>query len=556
MEQSQVRKSLRVRKSCGTNSFSLTNESSKKAKHVEVKEENKNEFSPSFDDFKHESLPAQPTELKFESKNENFEPGSKLSLFEQMRLKNIAENEKFLQEIDLNARSSVLGPPPKPKVQVRKSVPSKPKMKIEYSDEPRRKSERLQNIKVNPVYIESDLAKIVSSYYEPKVPKIEPHVYYGNLGTLGNETNREQLKKCLSETANGKICEKPKCLNVEETLLKMSKLKIRETDVAKCCQGRIYDAKFHPGNKLLLATGDKYGNLGFWDIDADEIGGKSSGCYLRQPHQMPIRCLKFSHSDWSKLFTCSYDGTLKCVDLNNCEFTTVCREENVNYPPNGNKYSRFGNGMHWFDFFFDGNSVVVGEELGHVVVVDARASETPATAFVNGMKPVKCVSAHPTKPYILASDYNTVKIWDMRNTKQKFVDDLYHGKVANGAFFSPVTGDKILTTCSDDYLRVFDSSVLSTDSIKTIRTVKHDNHTGRWLAPFQAIWHPRNEDVFLIGSMDYARKLEVFTTTGSTGSSPALEMVGNDSICCRNDMHPMFDIVAGTTSSGKAFIWR
>ena len=186
-------------------------------------------------------------------------------------------------------------------------------------------------------------------------------------------------------------------------------------------------------------------------------------------------------------------------------------------------------------------------------MVDVRAPEKSLTSFSNGLKPVKCLSLHPSKPYLLTSDYFMVKIWDIRTTKQVCIESLYHGKVAHGAFFSPLTGDKILTTCSDNNIRVFDSTEIGPDTVKLSMQARHDNQTGRWLAPFQAIWHPRNEEVFFVGSMDNIRKIDVYN---SRQPHPALALLGNDSICCRNTYHPSYDVFAGTTSSGKAFIWR
>ena len=496
----------------------------------------------------------QSSEIKEEIKEENkhqYKGYGKLSLFEQLRLKNIAENEKFLKEIDLTAQTSVLAPPPAPK-KFTKTVPKRIE-KVVYTDEPRRESARLKNKPVQPIYVESDLVTN-QRYIEPKVT-IAPHVIYnGSLNDAGSSSNYEELKSCLQNVAAVEKSERPDSITTNALLEKLSLMKVNDKDVARSCQGRIYDAKFHPANsKILLATGDKYGNIGFWDVDAEKTqGSKSNGCFLRQPHTLPVRCLKFSSNDFSKFFTCSFDGTLKCVDLNKCEFTTVCNEKDLkfthqNYPDR--------NGFHWFDFMQDGTSLCIGEELGHVVIVDPRSPDEAALTFVNGMKPVKCVSTHPTKPYLIAADYLGVKVWDVRNVKKRCIEELFHGRVAHGAFFSPLTGDKILTTCSDDYIRVFDSSVIATGSIKVALRLRHDNHTGRWLAPFQAIWHPRNEDVFVVGSMDGARKLEVFTTDNVT-SRPTLEMKGNDSICCRNAFHPSLDVFAGTTSSGKAFIWR
>ena len=37
---------------------------------------------------------------------------------------------------------------------------------------------------------------------------------------------------------------------------------------------------------------------------------------------------------------------------------------------------------------------------------------------------------------------------------------------------------------------------------------RHNNHTGRWLTNFRAVWHPQREDCFVVGSMDRPRRVK------------------------------------------------
>ena len=47
------------------------------------------------------------------------------------------------------------------------------------------------------------------------------------------------------------------------------------------------------------------------------------GVYLFEPHSRPINCLSFAPDNCAKLFTCSYDGTLRCCDFNSATFQEV-----------------------------------------------------------------------------------------------------------------------------------------------------------------------------------------------------------------------------------------
>jgi hypothetical protein len=40
-----------------------------------------------------------------------------------------------------------------------------------------------------------------------------------------------------------------------------------------------------------------------------------------------------------------------------------------------------------------------------------------------------------------------------------------------------------------------------------IKSIYHNNFTGRWLTPFKAVWHPQRDDVFIVGSMEQPRRV-------------------------------------------------
>ena len=45
--------------------------------------------------------------------------------------------------------------------------------------------------------------------------------------------------------------------------------------------------------------------------------------YLYEPHSRNIPCVAFDPEDWSKLYTSSYDGTMRCADLGKGIFDEV-----------------------------------------------------------------------------------------------------------------------------------------------------------------------------------------------------------------------------------------
>ena len=45
--------------------------------------------------------------------------------------------------------------------------------------------------------------------------------------------------------------------------------------------------------------------------------------------------------------------------------------------------------------------------------------------------------------------------------------------------------------------------------------LRHDNHTGRWLTNFRAVWDSKNEDYFVVGSMARPRQVCVCACAGT-----------------------------------------
>ena len=65
-------------------------------------------------------------------------------------------------------------------------------------------------------------------------------------------------------------------------------------------------------------------------------------------------------------------------------------------------------------------------------------------------------------------------------------------------------GTKLLTTCKDDRLRVWDLKTGSDfSSPKASQQVRHNNNTGRWLTAFKANWIPSSDDHFVVGTFVY-----------------------------------------------------
>ena len=57
-------------------------------------------------------------------------------------------------------------------------------------------------------------------------------------------------------------------------------------------------------------------------------------------------------------------------------------------------------------------------------------------------------------------------------------------KSINSAYLSPLTGDKLVTVCYDDKIRIYDvdnQAQLKSPAVEIV----HNNNTGRWLTKFR-----------------------------------------------------------------------
>lgn len=102
---------------------------------------------------------------------------------------------------------------------------------------------------------------------------------------------------------------KPKVEGKSMGLLDMGSLVLEEKNIARVVPGRILSVKFFPtANMRMVAVGNKFGNVGFWNMNPGEDGDE--GIYLYYPHTAPVSGISFPDYECSKVFyttrNCSY----------------------------------------------------------------------------------------------------------------------------------------------------------------------------------------------------------------------------------------------------------
>jgi WD40 repeat protein len=152
-----------------------------------------------------------------------------------------------------------------------------------------------------------------------------------------------------------------------------------------------------------------------------------------------------------------------------------------------------------------------------------------------------------------------VRVWDLRKfnskTKKKStpVASYNGGRSINSAFFSP-SGSHVVSTTQANKLDLLENLHTAKGTQQPIKSIRHDNMTGRWLTTFMAKWHP-SLDIFCVGSMQRPRAMEVFSAAGDKHAVTGEALTAVASRCC---FHPSQEqlIVVGGNSSGRVTVVR
>ncbi|XP_030620988.1 WD repeat-containing protein 76 [Chanos chanos] len=456
-----------------------------------------------------------------------------LSEYELERLENIRQNQAFLSSLRLPQITAALKPKPKPvqrglkkEKTVREVLPPRKSLRLQ-----KKEAEMPNPSEMTAAFTENTVAE-VSRKPEGPIPMVPVNLDTGSLP--------EELVKLWNEDSIKLEQGKSEVKRYQSVLQGMF---VDSTSVVKVVKERIFSAAFHPcSTSLLMAAGDKWGSVGIWNLGA-EWG--DDGVLAFQPHSRPVTCMAFTPSHPSSLVSTSYDGSARCTDLEKAMFDEVYRSDAC---------------LKSFDFLSqDCSTLLIGEWDGDVVIVDRR---TPGTSYesIHTMDPktLRCVHVHPVqKQYFVVAESSGVHIYDARclkKTSSQPVSGLHgHSLSISAAFFSPSTGNRVLTTCMDNTIRVFDTSAM-VSSVPRLSSTKHFMQTGRWLSKLSAVWDPKQEDCFVIGSMDRPRRIKVYHESGKLVHSFQNEEYLT-TVCSITAFHPNRNALLGGNASGRLHVF-
>ncbi|GJP46181.1 hypothetical protein CLOM_g5498 [Closterium sp. NIES-68] len=405
--------------------------------------------------------------------------------------------------------------------------------------------------------------------------------------------------------------------------LEAGRLRLVEGDVGKLTKERIHNVTVLPFlDRLVVVAGDKMGQVGVWDLghmgahgcsaaaaggsgsadggeDADGEGGASEGAtgiFTFRPHRNPVSGLAYCPLSLSNVYTASYDGTIRCLDVTRASFLLLHSSSQFTFStltpsPPSSPFSPL---------------LLLGTDSGHLVAFDPRASHGgPVGSWEVHDKKVSTVSFCPGQEEIIAtaSTDRTVRLWDVRkmvggggggggggerrgkrrktggegqgvggggsafhaahsSSHASPLLELPHARGVNSAYFSP-DGAFLASTSYDDTIRLWSreqwsqsvsaSSNTTPAHPKPYMSKRHNNQTGRWVSSFRAVWASDSQHVVVAGM---GRTFDILSAASGAWLPPLASVELMTSIPARLAMHPSLPVIAGGSASGRVFVWR
>ncbi|KAK5107284.1 hypothetical protein LTR62_001413 [Meristemomyces frigidus] len=522
-----------------------------------------------------------------------------VSEYEKQRQEKIAKNQALLQQLQLDAHQSGLGPKSKGKstssttttAQKRKRPSDKVKVKVEDVG-PRRTSARLQGIVADSEVArqkDEKEAEVFQEQQRNKRLRVSEDINLTDAVVNGRTWNKSGNWLTAfgpanpgERTFNGQDIKETTDKELKEVRERMSSLQLwegAEPNRIKITPERIYSLAFHPtSDKALVFAGDKLGNLGLFDAsqttpeevkqeaadDADEDGDVDDeiepAITTFKIHTRTISAFQFSPHDPNALLTASYDSSIRKLDLQHGNAIEIYAPEDksADEPISGVELSRT-----------DPNLLHFSTLNGTFGLHDLRAPGKETQHFQLCEKKIGGFSLHPAQAHLLATASldRTLKIWDLRKLSGKGADRLptllgeHESKlsVSHAAFNS---AGQIATSSYDDTIKLhhFPSSTwepgraLSETEIAPVTIIPHNNQTGRWVTILRPQWQSQPADGiqrFVVGNMN--RFVDIYS-----GSGEQLAQLGGERITAVPavaQFHPSRDWIAAGTASGKLCLW-
>lgn len=371
-----------------------------------------------------------------------------------------------------------------------------------------------------------------------KTPKPSPeHFHPGNSAfTMKDAYYGDSSDNKLRENILGACVDYKKGSEIRVLgTIDLGSFKLQEEHVARVVPGRIMVTKFLPSADVaMIAVGNKSGNIGFWDVNAEKED--RDGIYLYRPHSCPVSGIVVEPFALSKVYTSCYDGYIRLMDVEKESFDLVHSAD----------YSIFSMNHRQGD----ANSLYFSEGNGLFNIWDKREGKVSTSLNLHEVR-INSLDFSSKDINIVAtsSSDGTACIWDLRKMnakKPEALKTINHKRAVHSAYFSP-SGACLATTSYDDNVGLVKGA-----NFEDVKMIHHNNQTGRWISSFRAIWG-WDESYLYIGNMK--RGVDVISTSQRRNVA-TLQSEHMSAIPCRFDAHPFnIGMLAAATSGGQIYIW-
>jgi WD40 repeat protein len=512
-----------------------------------------------------------------------------ISEFERQRQANIERNKKLLSSLNLNAISSDISHSIKREEDAAKRKrTSTPRVKRHKAEvQPIRRSRRLAGVALDDSDAKSkefELEEDRRRREREELERLKTLRVNGDLSLLDlvrdNTTKREDgeddkklLEKFQSFLGNSKnfsigdyyetiVKKDNSSKDVKKLRKELGSKEIYENfmpNEIKLTKDRMTYICFHPSvDRKLILGGDSTGNFGLWDPqNIEEVDILSF-----KLHGKNIAKLEFNLNDTNKVYSASYDGSIRSIDLATMKSSQFFIND-------------FDIGITDINYNNE-NEIYYTTMQGEFGRLDIRAHDHSKRQVLRlSNKKIGGFAINPMNKNQLATASldRTLKVWDIRSTTTcnwNEWDDKLHTLHNYGTYDSRLSvsivdwnrsGD-LVCNGYDDSINIFnigpdftkkDKGFTFDSDLQPNHKIRHNCQTGRWVSILKARWHKLSQDSekFVIANMN--KYFDVYDRHGNQLAHLTDPLVTNVPAVC--NFHTTQNWLVGGGASGRVYMF-